>query len=79
MMTCRLFRAKPISKRMLGYCQLDPQEQASITFLSKYKMFIHENAYENNVCEMTTIFVQVVVVGGGGVGVWEIKLAKCRQ
>ena len=26
-MACRLFSAKPLSKPMLGYCQLDPREQ----------------------------------------------------
>ena len=31
-MACRLFGAKPLSKPMLGYCQLDPQEQISVTF-----------------------------------------------
>ena len=29
-MACRLFSAKPLSKPMLGYCQLDPQEQTSV-------------------------------------------------
>ena len=54
-MACRLFGAKPLSKPMLDYCQLDPQEQTSMTFWSKYKLFIHENASENIVCEMAAI------------------------
>ena len=29
-MACRLFGAKPLSKPMVGYCQLDPQEQTSV-------------------------------------------------
>ena len=29
---CRLFGAKPLSKPMLGYGQLDPLEQTSVTF-----------------------------------------------
>ena len=32
-MACRLFGAKPLSKPMLGYCQLYPQEQTSVKFL----------------------------------------------
>ena len=28
-MACRLFSAKPLSKPMLGYCQLDPKEQTN--------------------------------------------------
>ena len=37
-MVCRLFGAKPLSEPMLGYCQVDPQEQTSVKFISK---FIH--------------------------------------
>ena len=32
-MACRLFGAKPLSKPMLGYCQLDPWEQTSVKLL----------------------------------------------
>ena len=35
-MAFRLFDVKPSSKPMLGYCQLDPWEQTSVTFLSKH-------------------------------------------
>ena len=41
---------------MLGYWQLDPQEQTSVKLLSKYKTFNQENAFENIVCEMAVIF-----------------------
>ena len=42
-MACRLFGAKPLSKPMLGYCQLDSQEQTSWKCIW------------NIVCEMTVI------------------------
>ena len=38
-MACRLFGAKPVSKPMLCYCQLDPWEQTLVKLLSKYKTF----------------------------------------
>ena len=31
-MACRLFGAKPLSKPMLGYCQMDPWEQTSVKY-----------------------------------------------
>ena len=31
-MACRLFGTKPLSKPMLAYCQLDPEEQTSVKF-----------------------------------------------
>ena len=40
---------------MLGYCQLAPKEQTLVKFQSKYKIFIHENATENIVCDMAAI------------------------
>ena len=46
-MACGLFGAKPLFDPMLVYCQLDHWEQISVTFLSKYKIFIQENAFEN--------------------------------
>ena len=36
-MACRPFGAKLSSKPMLGYCQLDPSEQTSVKFQSKYQ------------------------------------------
>ena len=38
-MACRLVGAKPSLKPMLVYCQLDHQEQTSMKFESKYKIF----------------------------------------
>ena len=38
-MACRLFGAKSLPEPMLTYCQLDPQEQISVKFHSKYKIF----------------------------------------
>ena len=52
-MACRLFGAKPLSKPMLPYCQLDPTEHISMEFYSK--VFIQGNALENVVCEMAAI------------------------
>ena len=54
-MACCLIGAKPLSKPMLGYCQLDPYEQTSVKSNQNTKLFIHENAFENIVCRMTTI------------------------
>ena len=51
-MDCCLFCAKPLSKSMLGYCQLDP----SMKFCSKYENMIYKNTYENFVCEMAAIY-----------------------
>ena len=38
-MACRLVGAKPLPGPMLEYCQLDPCEQTSVNFESKYKTF----------------------------------------
>ena len=38
-MSCRLDGAKPLSKPMLEYCQLDPKEQTSMKFQSEFKHF----------------------------------------
>ena len=54
-MACRLLGAKPLTEPVLTYCQLDPQEQTSVKFESHYKTSIHENAFENVVCEMAAI------------------------
>ena len=53
---CRLFGAKPLSKPMLGYCQFTPLgTNFSENFNQNTKLFIHENASENVVCEMSAI------------------------
>ena len=56
-MACHLFSAKPFSKPILDYGQLDPKEQTSVKFSSKYKTFhsIQESATENIFCEMAVI------------------------
>ena len=36
-MACCLFGTKPLSKPMLGYCRMEPYEQTSVKFWSKYK------------------------------------------
>ena len=41
-MACRLFGAKPLSKPMLRYCQLDPWEQTSVKFWSNCKSLYSE-------------------------------------
>ena len=47
-MACGPFGAKPLSEPLLGYCQLDPNEQNSVIFFSsKYKTF-HSR---KNVCK----------------------------
>ena len=38
-MACPLFGVKPLPEPMLTYCQLDPKEQTSVKFESKYKIF----------------------------------------
>ena len=48
-MACRLYGAKPLSEPVLDYHQLDTWEQSM-------KLFILENASENNVYEMSAIF-----------------------
>ena len=35
-MACRLDGAKPLSEPMLEYCLLDPQEQTSVKFETKF-------------------------------------------
>ena len=51
-----LVRVWSLSEPMLTLCQLDPLEQTSIWILGRNtKFFIHENAFENVVCEMVAI------------------------
>ena len=38
-MACHLLGAKPLPEPMLTYCQLDPLEQTSVNFKSKYEVF----------------------------------------
>ena len=39
-MACRLSGARPLSKPMFGYCQLDPSEQSSVKSQAKFE-FLH--------------------------------------
>ena len=54
-MACHLFDAKPLSKPMLDYCQLNTWEQTSVKFDQNTKLFIHENASETVICEIAAI------------------------
>ena len=55
-MACHLIGARPLSEQMLAYCQLDPQEQTSVTVEFKIQhFFIYKNAFENVACEMAGI------------------------
>ena len=40
---------------MLTYCRLDPQEQTSVKFYSKFKRFHEENTFEDVVQKMAAI------------------------
>ena len=52
---CRLFGAKPLTKPMLVYCQLEPYEKLQRNFNQYTELFIHETSTENIVCEMAAI------------------------
>ena len=54
-MACCLFSAKPLSKPMLGYYQLNFRNKLEWNLSQDRKLFIHENASENIVCEMAAI------------------------
>ena len=61
-MTSRLFGAKPLSKLMLCYCQLDLKNKLKWNFNQNTKIFIHENTSENIVCEMAAILSRAICV-----------------
>ena len=63
-MAFRLFGAKPLSKPMLGCCQLDPWEQISVKFNQNTIFFIHVNASENIVYETAAILSRGQWVNG---------------
>ena len=54
-MACRLFGAKPLSKPMLGYCQLEIWNRSQWNFYQNTKLSIHKNTSANTVCEMEVI------------------------
>ena len=53
-MAWRRIGAKPLSKAMLGYCQLD-LIKLQWNFKQNTKLLIHENASQNIVCEIAAI------------------------
>ena len=54
-MACRLFGTKPWSEPVLGYCQLDLGNKLQWNFNWNRRLFIHENAFENIVCDTAAI------------------------
>ena len=68
MMACRLIGTKPLSEQMLEHCQLDPWEQTSVKFQSKfiYMCFIQQNLYENIVWKMAIVLSQPQCVNPTG-------------
>ena len=52
---CHLFGAKPLSRPMLVYCQLDLSMLRNKLHRNFTKLFIHEKASENIVCIMEAI------------------------
>ena len=54
-MGCCLCIVKPLSKPVLVYCQLDPEEQTSVKINQNTKHFIHGNASGNIFWEMAAI------------------------
>ena len=55
-MACRLFGAKPLSKPMLGYCQLNLlKNKLQLNLNENTKLFIQENASKNIICETVAI------------------------
>ena len=54
-MACRLFGAKPLSKPMQGYCQLDLRNKLQWNLIKIKNLFIHEIGFVNIVCETAAI------------------------
>ena len=54
-MACRLFGAKPLSKPMLGLWSIRSSGTNFSEIWTNTNIFIHENAFENIVCEMAAI------------------------
>ena len=50
-----LFDAKPLPNPMLISCQLDLYEQTLVNFHQNTKLFIHENVFEDDVCQTEAI------------------------
>ena len=54
-MACRLFSDKLLPEAMMTYCVLGPQEQTSVEFESKYKLFLTFFVFQNAVRKMVAI------------------------
>ena len=54
-MACRLTGAKPLSEPKLEYCQLDPSEQYSVKYQSKFIHFHSRKCIWNVVWKLATI------------------------
>ena len=64
-MAWRLFGAEPLSKPILGYCQLDPQEQTLVEFNKKQNF-----SFTNMLVKMSSAKWRPFCSGGNGVGGW---------
>ena len=62
MMACRLDDAKPLSEPILNTINWTPRNTFQWIFFLNSKVFFHENALENVVCEMAAIFVSVLIM-----------------
>ena len=61
-MAWHLFSAKPLFEPMLAYCRLDPWQQISVKYQSKYNNFhIIKSIPENVVCKIAAIFFSVSI------------------
>ena len=54
-----LFGTKPLSKPMLGYWQLDPDNKLQWNFNQNTNLFSHKIASENIICQMVAILSRV--------------------
>ena len=45
-MGCCLVGAKPLPEPVLTFSQLDPYDNTAVKFASKYRNFIHKNAFK---------------------------------
>ena len=55
-MVCRLYGTKPLSKPTMGIVNWTLRNKLQWNFNQNTKHFIHENAFENIVCEMAATF-----------------------
>ena len=63
---------------MLTSCQLGPKERIAVLLNRNTKVLIHENAFENVVCEMADIFVMHGINKRYGDVRWNISKAAHR-